>query len=155
MKGGIHIKISTKVECGIIALIDIALYSENGEPVTVCSISNRQNISVKYLEQILMILRQSNLVRSQKGSRGGYILAKPADEITFREILDALDVTILGDATFNDYGDESELKNIISQNIWDKMTIYLREFSGSITLSEIIEQYRLSLAKTEDFMYYI
>ena len=47
-------KISTKVECGIIALIDIAIHSENGEAVAVSSISKRQNISVKYLEQILV-----------------------------------------------------------------------------------------------------
>lgn len=50
-------KISTKVECGIIALIDIAIHSENGEAVAVSSISKRQNISVKYLEQILVALR--------------------------------------------------------------------------------------------------
>ena len=53
-------KISTKVECGIIALIDIAIHSENGEAVAVSSISKRQNISVKYLEQILVALRQTH-----------------------------------------------------------------------------------------------
>lgn len=143
------------MECGIIALIDIALYSENGEPVTVCSISKRQNISIKYLEQILMILRQSHLVRSQKGSKGGYVVGRPPEKITLREVLDALDVTILGDTVFNDSEKESELKDIIDRNLWNKMTVYLREFSESITLAEIIEQYRKSLAKTGDFMYYI
>lgn len=60
-------KISTKVECGIIALIDIAIHSENGEAVAVSSISKRQNISVKYLEQILVALRQTHLIRGIKG----------------------------------------------------------------------------------------
>lgn len=60
-------KISTKVECGIIALIDIAIHSENGEAVAVSSISKRQNISVKYLEQILVALRQAHLIRGIKG----------------------------------------------------------------------------------------
>ena len=69
-------KISTKVECGIIALIDIAIHSENGEAVAVSSISKRQNISVKYLEQILVALRQTHLIRGIKGFKGGYVVGR-------------------------------------------------------------------------------
>ena len=57
-------KVSTRVECGILALADIAMHQSEGKPVTVSSISSRQDLSMKYLEQILMVLRQSNLVRS-------------------------------------------------------------------------------------------
>ncbi|MFR4476199.1 MAG: Rrf2 family transcriptional regulator [Ruminococcus callidus] len=80
-------KISTKVECGIIALIDIAIHSENGEAVAVSSISKRQNISVKYLEQILVALRQTHLIRGIKGFKGGYVVARPADRSHSRRSL--------------------------------------------------------------------
>lgn len=155
MKGGYIIKVSTKVECGIIALIDIALYSENGEPVAVSSISGRHNISVKYLEQIMVTLRQAHLIRSLKGFKGGYVISRPANQITFREIIDALDVTILGDVDFLDMESDSPLIPIVNGCVWDKMTSYLREFSASITLLDIIEQYRKSLTDDQFFMYYI
>ncbi len=148
-------KISTKVECGIIALVDIALYSENGEVVTVSSISRRQEISVKYLEQILTALRQANLIRSLKGAKGGYVVARPAEEITFREILDALDVTILGDVNFYHAEKSSDLETIINHCVWDQMTSYLRKFAESVKLSTIKEQYRAIASSEEDMMYYI
>ena len=69
-------KISTKVECGIIAIADIAMNSENGETVTVYSVAERRGLSGKYLEQVLTSLRQARLIKGIKGSRGGYILNK-------------------------------------------------------------------------------
>ncbi|MFR1501816.1 MAG: RrF2 family transcriptional regulator [Ruminococcus sp.] len=153
-RGGSTIKISTKVECGIIALIDIALHSENGEAVAVSSISKRQNISVKYLEQILMVLRQSNLVRSTKGFKGGYVLTRPAKEISLRTVIDALDVTVLADVHFQEES-ETPLKTLVNHQLWNPMTTYLRKFCDSITISDMMEQYRTFLSDTEGPMYYI
>ena len=65
-------KINTKVELGIIALTDIAVHSEGGQAVRSSDIAARQNISHKYLEQILLALRQGKFVKSQKGIHGGY-----------------------------------------------------------------------------------
>lgn len=93
-------KVSTRVECGILALTDIAMHQSEGKPVTVSSISSRQDLSMKYLEQILMVLRQSNLVRSTKGFKGGYVLTRPAKEISLRTVIDALDVTVLAMSIF-------------------------------------------------------
>lgn len=62
-------KISTKVECGIIAIADIAMNSENGETVTVYSVAERRGLSGKYLEQVLTSLRQARLIKGIKGSR--------------------------------------------------------------------------------------
>ena len=60
-------KISTKVECGIIAIADIALNSENSETVTVYSIADRRALSCKYLEQVLSALRHAKLIKGIKG----------------------------------------------------------------------------------------
>lgn len=72
----LKLKISTKVEFGIIAVIDIASHSLNSNAVTTPEIAKRQNISKKYLEQILSSLSSAGLVRGQKGSNGGYVIAK-------------------------------------------------------------------------------
>ncbi|MGN0503200.1 MAG: RrF2 family transcriptional regulator [Ruminococcus sp.] len=148
-------KISTKVEFGIIAMIDIAIYSENKEAVTVYSIAKRQNISSKYLEQILTVLRQADLIKGLKGSKGGYIVTRPAEEITVREIIDALDMSILGNVDFSSQYD-SALFNAVDACIWDEMTAYLQKFAENLTLADIISQYRSSIEENqEQIMYYI
>lgn len=148
-------KISTKVELGIIAMIDIAIYSENNEAVTVYSIAKRQKISSKYLEQILTVLRQADLIKGLKGSKGGYIITRPAEEITVREIIDALDLTVLGNVDFSSQYD-SALFNAVDAFIWDEMTAYLQKFAGNLTLADIISQYRSSIEENqEQIMYYI
>ena len=72
-------RVSTRVEYGLIALTDIVLYGENGSAVSAPDIAQRENISHKYLEQILLLLRQAGFIIAQKGIRGGYALAKPAE----------------------------------------------------------------------------
>ena len=109
---------------------------------------------MKYLEQILMVLRQSNLVRSTKGFKGGYVLTRPAKEISLRTVIDALDVTVLADVHFQEES-ETPLKTIVSQQLWNPMTTYLRKFCDSITISDMMEQYRTFLSDTEGPMYYI
>ena len=88
-------KVSTRVEYGMLALTDIALHSENGSSVSAPDIAERQGISQKYLEQILTHLKQAGLIRAQKGLRGGYALTRPAGKIRLSEILNALDNSIL------------------------------------------------------------
>ena len=88
-------RVSTRVEYGMIALTDIAINCEDGSSVSTSDISERQRISQKYLEQILPLLRQAGLVRAQKGIRGGYTLSHPVDEIFLSDILNALDNSIL------------------------------------------------------------
>lgn len=148
-------KISTKVTFGITALIDIAMYSANGETVTVYSISKRQNISGKYLEQILTVLRQASIIRGMKGSKGGYVIAKPADKITFRDIINALDVTVLNDVSSDDTHKDSIIINTVNSCIWEKMTEYLCSFAESITLADITELCKNSIEENAETMYYI
>lgn len=149
-------RVSTKVEFGIIALVDIAVNSANGEIVTVNSIAKRQNISVKYLEQIFTALRQAKIVSSQKGSRGGYTISGSARDINFKEIINALDVNILSDVSFENEDSGSEYACIIDDILWKKMTDYLNSYSEKITLNDMIDVYReKKLKNAEELMYYI
>ncbi len=149
-------RISTKVECGIIALIDIAINSADGEIVTVSSIAERHNISVKYLEQILPLLRQANLIRSQKGSRGGYIISSSGRNITFKDILNALDINILSDVTFDLPEKNNGYVDAINGFLWKDMTEYLKKYAEKITLADAVSRCRdADSYESDEPMYYI
>ncbi|MBP3857890.1 MAG: Rrf2 family transcriptional regulator [Ruminiclostridium sp.] len=146
-------KISSKVECGIISLVDICIYS-NDDVVTVINISARQNISAKYLEQILPQLRQADIIRSVKGAKGGYTLTRPAEKITLRDVINALDSTVLGDVTF--IGKEDSLiADALSECLWSKMTAYLQSFAENVTLRDIADRYNKLSGSVSEPMYYI
>ena len=114
-------RISTKVEFGIIALLDIALNTNNENTVKVNAISKRNNISAKYLEQILPLLKQSNLISSVKGSSGGYRIQRELGDITLYEIVNALDRSILASSEFSKEL-EQNATDAIEKCLWEPMT---------------------------------
>ena len=79
-------KLSTKGRYGLRAMIDLAKYSEE-EPVSITSISDRQGISERYLEQLMGLLKKSGLVKSIRGAGGGYMLAKPLGDISVGDVV--------------------------------------------------------------------
>ena len=83
-------KLSTKGRYGLRAFIDLAEFSGE-EPVSISSISERQEISERYLEQLMAKLKKAGLVRSIRGAGGGYVLAKKAEEISVGDVLRALE----------------------------------------------------------------
>ena len=142
----------TKFVYGIIALTDICLYSDN-DTVTVVNISKRQNIPAKYLEQILPLLRREDIIRSVKGSRGGYVLTRPPEEIVLSDVIDAIDKNVLCDVQFPE-NTNTAFENVLSASLWDKMTAQLRKVSDGITMRDITEKYTASDGSSE-LMYYI
>jgi Rrf2 family protein len=146
-------RVSTKVEYGLIAIIDIAMYSEENQSVTSIQISEHHNISKKFLEQIMTSLRTAKLVNALKGARGGYRLSKDPKDIRLTEILNALDVSILEDVS-TDNAENSNIKDLINKNIWQKMNQSLVEIADSITLKSLLDDYKNSQTST-GFMYYI
>ena len=157
MTGKVYeMKVSTRVEFGIIALADIAIYSENGGTVSSADIAARQNISQKYLEQIITALRQGGFVKGQKGSRGGYYLSRPADKIYLSDILNALDNNILADVyeTY-DIQEDGVLRSSVNICLWDKMNSYLRRFTEQMTLADLIDECRMYSDRKSSFMYNI
>ena len=147
-------KVSTQVECGIIALIDIALNSEGGCVVKVNNISQRNNISAKYLEQILPLLKQSHLINSVKGASGGYVLSRSSDDITLNEIINALDNTILSLSTFNEKLEPTAI-TAIEECLWQPFTSYLQDYSDKLTLRSLADRYSELKTDTDSFVYSI
>ena len=135
-------KVSTRVEYGMLALTDIALHSGNGSSVSAPEIAERQGISQKYLEQILTHLKQAGLIRAQKGLRGGYALTRPADRIRLSEILNALDNSILEETGT---GDGETLRDAVNACLWQKLNRTMIDFAESKTLSEFLTDCRQQL----------
>ncbi len=86
-------KLSKRSEYGLRALLDLAAHPDEGA-VRLQDLAERNNIPVKFLEQIFLTLRNAGIVRSQVGARGGYMLARPAEEITLGQVIRTLDGTI-------------------------------------------------------------
>mgnify|MGYP000938765258 CR=1 FL=1 len=148
-------KFSTKGRYGLRAMVDLAVYSK-GEHVALCSIAERQGISTNYLEQVFSVLRKSGLVKSVKGAQGGYILAEPPSDIKVGRILRALEgpLSVIDDKADNSRDSETGIEQCIKQCVWDKMNEALNELADSVTLEDLVDNYR-KLVGMENTMYYI
>lgn len=147
-------RVSSKVECGIIALIDIAVNSRNNNIVKLNSVSMRNNISAKYLEQIIPLLKHADFLRSVKGSGGGYTLSRDPACITLSEIVNALDSSILAPSEFNDQLD-SKATETISECLWEPVNDYLQNFSNQLTLKDLADRFTEKQTESLEPMYYI
>ena len=146
-------KISTKGRYGLRALADLAVYSQ-GEPIALAMVAARQKISLNYLEQVFGQLRKAGLVRSIKGPSGGYLLAKPAKDITVKEILEVLEgpFSIVGEDI--DRSGQDAMQLAIKSLVWDEIDARINEFMEKRTLEHLVNEYR-SYQDSQDMMYYI
>lgn len=142
-------KISTKGRYGLRALMDLVINSDS-ETVTLKTISERQEISERYLEQIFSSLRKAGIIIGRKGAQGGYILSKGAGEITVGEILRVLE----GESLLIDINDEdaNEMERFINNNLWKEINDKLNDYFNSITLEYLATEYRRG---KEHIIYYI
>lgn len=146
-------KISTKGRYGLKAMVDLAVNSVN-DSVTLKSISQRQNISEGYLEQIFSSLRKEGLVKGRKGSQGGYVLAKSMNEITVGNILRALEgELVVVERDDAEIVNEDKLDNCIRNNVWDRLNKSINDIVDSITLEDLVINYNNLV--NSSYMYYI
>lgn len=142
-------KLSKKSRYGIAALIDLAIYQEEGR-VALNNIAERNKISLQYLEQVFAALRRNKIVKSIKGAQGGYLLAKDVKDITVAEIIDALD----GTYKIEDEEGESVASHIIQDKIVDRVNDNLDEILTNITLRDLLEAHGEYIEYNQN-MYYI
>ena len=140
-------KLSTKGRYGLRALIDLALYSDE-EAVSIQSISNRQNISDSYLEQLMRKLKKSGLVVSERGAQGGYRLAKLAEEISVGDVLRALEGSLEAvscGAGSNEHCPGEDL--CVTRYVWQEINKSIQETVDSIKISQLVEESRKAREK--------
>lgn len=145
-------RISTKGRYGLRAMLDLAVNS-NGEKVSLFSIAQRQNISVNYLEQVFSLLRKAGFVSSIKGASGGYLLAMEPSQIRVGDILRSLEGDLMVVDEDTDGGaDSNDIQRCIKKNVWDRLNESLAKAADSITLRDLVEEYR---DMTSSPMFYI
>jgi Rrf2 family iron-sulfur cluster assembly transcriptional regulator len=128
-------RLTTKGRFAVTAMLDLALRQGEG-PVTLAGISDRQKISLSYLEQLFGKLRRNALVESVRGPGGGYYLARVPEEITVADIIQAVDEPI--DAT-QCGGQENckEEQRCMTHDLWTNLNRRIFEYLGSITLAQL------------------
>lgn len=147
-------KISTKGRYGLRAMVDLAL-NASVEHVALNAVAERQNISMNYLEQVFAALRKAGLVKSVKGAQGGYILARRPDSIKVGDILRVLEgnLSVIDDSEIN-YSDDKSIQYCLKQNVWDKIDESINSIVDSITLEDLVHEYK-RLNDIDAIMYYI
>ena len=123
------------------AMADLASNANRG-PISLSEISLRQNISLAYLEQIFIKLKNNNLVKSSRGANGGYVLEKPASEIKLSNIIFAVDeeVRTLNCKKNSKKGCNNKSIKCITHNLWDKLDNHINGFFENIKLEELIKR---------------
>ena len=123
------------------AMADLALYKDNG-PISLSDISLRQNISLPYLEQIFIKLKDSNLVKSTRGAKGGYILEKPANDIKISNIISAVDeeVKMLNCKKESKKGCNNKSAKCITHNLWDQLDQHINNFFDKVKLQDLVKK---------------
>ncbi|AAO35908.1 RRF2 family protein [Clostridium tetani E88] len=144
-------QISTKGRYGLKAMVNIGVYSSL-ESVTKKSISEMEDISEKYLEQILSVLKKNGLINSKKGPQGGYTLARNDNEITVGDILRTLEGE-LEVVNLEEYNDSNIMELCLKRNVWNKLNKEINTLVDSITLEELVQEYKGY--KNPGYMYYI
>ena len=133
-------RLTTKGRFAVTAMIDLALRQDTG-PVTLAAISQRQRISLSYLEQLFGKLRRHELVASTRGPGGGYSLARKAAEITVADIIVAVDEPI--DAT-GCHGRENcmgeDTGRCMTHDLWASLNTKMIEYLDSITLRKLVDE---------------
>ena len=142
-------RLTSKGRYAVMALVDLARFN-NINPVSLRDISLRQGISLDYLEQIFSKLRKKEIVQSVRGTQGGYILNKKANEIKLTNIFDAVDEKVKTVQCKKDSKKGCNGKSIkcITHNLWDDLENHINSFFEKNTLNDII--YRASINQQKE-----
>lgn len=132
-------RLTTKGRFAVTAMIDLGLRQASG-PVTLAAISQRQQISLSYLEQLFGKLRRHALVESTRGPGGGYTLAKAADDITVAEIITSVDEPMDATQCGGKGNCLGEGQRCMTHDLWDSLNVKMVEFLDSISLQKLVDE---------------
>ena len=131
-------RLTTKGRFAVTAMVDLAMRS-GANPVTLASISERQKISLSYLEQLFGKLRRHNIVESVRGPGGGYYLARPGSKISIADIVVAVDETL--DATnCGGMGNCQDDHPCITHDLWMGLNETLYRYMAEVSLQQVVDR---------------
>lgn len=121
-------KLSTKGRYAVTAVVDVVMHQER-QPVTLAEISERQAVSLSYLEQLFSQLRRAGLVQGMRGPGGGYRLARPANAVSVAEVIVAVDGPVNTDS-----------ESCLTHELWGELSEQLHEMLSDISLASLAER---------------
>lgn len=133
-------KISTKGRYAVRVMLDLAM-NDNGECIKVKEIASRQNLSEKYLEQIIAVLNKAGYVKSVRGAQGGYRIAKSAEEYTVGMILRLTEGSLAPVACLDSGADECERCDTCETlEVWNEVYRAVNNVVDNITIADLVEK---------------
>ena len=132
-------KLSTRSRYGTRMMLDLAQRYDQG-PVQMGEISRRENISVKYLEQLIIPLKKAHFIKSVRGPKGGHMLAKPPEEITVGDIVRILEGGITLSSCIEDPDVCDRTTKCLVRGVWEETTKVMYDKLNSVTLSKMINK---------------
>ncbi|WP_445629352.1 RrF2 family transcriptional regulator [Nostoc sp. DSM 114167] len=144
-------ELSCKSEYAILALLEMAAHYESGEPLQIRQIAAQQKIPDRYLEQLLATLRRGGIVKSQRGSKGGYLLTREPRKIILFEILECLEglEARAGEENVN----SKSIDSSVIEEIWQEASHAANSVFQKYTLQDLCE--KRDSRRQLDIMYYI
>lgn len=133
-------KISTKGRYGLRIMIDLAVMGDMENPVSIKDIAEKEQLSDKYLEQIINLLGKKELVRSIRGAKGGYVLTRPMEEITVEDILTATEGSLAPVACAEDNEKCDKYCDCATSIIWSEIYDAVVSVVRNITLKDLTER---------------
>jgi Rrf2 family protein len=143
-------KLSTRGRYGARLMLDLALHYGEG-PVLLKDIANRQGISEKYLWQLINPLKTMGLIGSTRGAHGGYVLARPPEEITLKEIVQVLEGSLCLVDCVENPGVCDRSQTCTSRDIWTEASNQISQILESMTLDKMVAKQR---TKNQESMAY-
>ena len=137
-------KLSTKGRYGLRALIDLAVHSDGGTPVSIMSISARQDLSERYLEQLMAMLKKAGIVRSIRGAGGGYVLARDTRDISVGDVLRALEGKLdpVDCAGLDPGGECRAADSCVTKYVWKRINESINRTVDEIRLDQLVAESR-------------
>jgi Rrf2 family iron-sulfur cluster assembly transcriptional regulator len=132
-------RLTTKGRFAVTAMIDLGLRQAGG-PVTLAAISQRQQISLSYLEQLFGKLRRNELVESTRGPGGGYTLARRAADITVADIITSVDEPIDATHCGGKENCQTDGSRCMTHDLWSSLNMRMVEFLNSVTLQKLVDE---------------
>ena len=145
-------KLSTKGRYGTRAMLDLVMHQ--GGPVNVKEIAERQGVSQRYLEHIMVRLASRGLVRPVRGRSGGFMVSRPASEITLAEIIEALEGPIDVVECVADSGVCDRVSFCATREIWEGLSQSITQYLSEMTLEDLYQRQRKK-QETRTAMYHI
>ncbi|OHD66185.1 MAG: hypothetical protein A2176_08060 [Spirochaetes bacterium RBG_13_51_14] len=146
-------RLSTRSRYGVRLMLVLGIKNNQG-PIFLKDIARSEEISGKYLSQIIIPLKAKGLVTTFRGAHGGYILSRPASEIKLREIIEPLE----GDLCLVDCVTNAEVCNrsteCVTRDVWIQMSAHMLEFLETLTLEDLVQKYKKKQRKGKNISDY-